>query len=107
MFRSPVASDYEYLGRLVTRERPVGRQSKSIQQSISFPQNASKYYQTTKSHIRDIYKEASNSSSDDDIDDPDGLNKPLGIIRISDRHYRESKPLRSFFSRIKYIKSCF
>jgi hypothetical protein len=55
-----------------------------------------------RSQNRDIYKEASNSSSDEDIDDPDGLNKPLGIIRISDRHYRESIPTK-IFSRIKYI----
>jgi hypothetical protein len=53
-----------------------------------------------RSHRRDIYKEVSNSSGDEDIDDSDDLNKPLGVIRISDRHYRESKQTR-ISSRIK------
>lgn len=42
------------------------------------------------SQRREVYDDVSVQSSDDDIDDPDGLNKPLGVIRISDRHFRES-----------------
>jgi hypothetical protein len=90
IFRSPITSDYEYLGRLVTHERPIIRRSKSIQQNLVFPQNSHKYHHSMRSHHQDIYKEVSNSSSDEDIDDSDGLSKPLGVIRISDRHYRES-----------------
>lgn len=42
------------------------------------------------SHGRETYRPIAESSSADDTDDIDGLSKPLGVIRISDRHYRES-----------------
>ena len=107
VFRSPPnPSDYEYLGRLVTRERPIVRRSKSIQQNLVFPQNTHKYHHSMRSHRRDIYKEIHDGSSDDDLDDPDGLNKPLGVIRISDRHYRESTPL-NISSRFRSMKHYF
>jgi len=93
IFRTPVLSDYEYLGRLVTRERPIIRQSKSVQQNFVFPRNTQKYHHSMGSHDREIYEDVAVASSDDDIDDPDdpdGLSKPMGVIRISDRHFRES-----------------
>ncbi len=53
------------------------------------------------SHDREIYEDvAVASSDDDDIDDPDGLSKPMGVIRISDRHFRESI-LNKIYSIIK------
>jgi hypothetical protein len=54
------------------------------------------------SHQQEIYEDVSVASNDDDndIDDPDGLNKPLGVIRISDRHFRESI-LNKIYSIIK------
>lgn len=88
--RSPVPSDYEYLGRLVTRERPVAHKSKSVQQNLHFPQNRNKYQYSMRSQRQETYRAAADPSSDEDTDDPEGLNKPLGVIRISDRHYRES-----------------
>ncbi len=73
-------SDYEYRGRLVTFERPIVRKSNSLHQNLVFPSN------TNKDHRQDIYEEDS-TSLDEDVD---GLNKPLGVIRINDRHFRES-----------------
>jgi hypothetical protein len=87
--RSLASSDFEYVGRLVTRERPVIRTSNSVQQSHVFPQNKNKYYPSNASQRQNIYEEQSASSSDDD-DNSDGLSKPLGVIKISDRHVRES-----------------
>ncbi|CAF2627928.1 unnamed protein product [Rotaria sp. Silwood2] len=84
--KSPVLSDYDYVGRLVTRERPILRKSKSIQQKLVFPQNKQKFYHTMASDCREVYDDVRVSSSDDDSD---GLSKPLGVIRISDRHFRE------------------
>ncbi len=75
---------------MVTRERPIVRKSKSIQQNFVFPRNTSKYHHSMGSQRREVYDDVSVPSSDDDIDDPDDLNKPLGVIRISDRHFRES-----------------
>ena len=91
--RSIASSDFEYVGRLVTRERPVIRTSNSIQRSHVFPQNKNKYYSSDAAQRQNIYEEQSASSSDDDDDDDDnsdGLSKPLGVIKISDRHVRES-----------------
>ncbi|CAF3329291.1 unnamed protein product [Rotaria socialis] len=82
------SSDFEYVGRLVTRERPVIRTSNSIQQSYVFPQNKNKYFPSNASQRQNIYEEQSTSSSDGD-DNSDGLSKPLGVIKISDRHVRE------------------
>jgi hypothetical protein len=59
------------VGRLVTRERPIVRQSNSYHETID------RYYYST--------------SSDEDADD---LSKPLGVIRISDRHVRESMQMK-------------
>jgi hypothetical protein len=90
-FRIPPSSDYEYLGRLVTRERPIHRKSNSIQQNLVFPQNKHKYHHSMGSHRREVHEEMpSSSDEDEDADDSDGLSKPLGVIRISDRHLRES-----------------
>jgi hypothetical protein len=61
-------SDFEYLGRLITHERPIIRKSNSSHEKFVFPSNTL-------------------TSSDEDIDD---LNKPIGVIRINDRHFRES-----------------
>jgi hypothetical protein len=72
---------------LVTRERPVPQKSKSVQQSHVFPQNKHKYCHAMASHCPDINEDVSGSSSEDESD---GLSKPLGVIRISDRHLRES-----------------
>ncbi len=43
-----------------------------------------------RSHRQETYEQAPDPSSDDDMDDPDDINRPLGVIRISDRHFRES-----------------
>jgi hypothetical protein len=42
------------------------------------------------SHHREVYDDVTSASSDDDIDTSDGLSRPVGIIRINDRHLRES-----------------
>lgn len=90
IFRAPNSNEYEYLGRLVTRERPIIRKTNSIQQNHSFPRRTQQYYRSTGSRLQEAYEDAHGVSSDDDIDDPDGLSKPVGVIRITDRHYRES-----------------
>lgn len=69
-------SEYQYIGRLVTKERPI------IQKS-HFPYE--KYLIPRRSKAEYYYD---SSSSDDEIDH---LSKPLGIIRINDRHIRESR----------------
>jgi hypothetical protein len=75
---------------LVTRERPIIRKPKSIQQNFVFPQNTQKYHHLMRSHRQETYEQAPDPSSDDDMDDPDDINRPLGVIRFSDRHFRES-----------------
>jgi hypothetical protein len=57
MYRSPISSGYEYVGRLVTYEQPIIRNS---------------------------------NSPDQDLISFDNLSEPLGVIRINDRHVRES-----------------
>ena len=47
-------------------------------------------------HGRETHKTAVESSSAEDTDDVDALSKPLGVIRISDRHYRESNTTKEF-----------
>lgn len=42
------------------------------------------------SQRRQVYEDVPVESSDEDFDDPDGLSKPVGVIRITDRHFRES-----------------
>ncbi|CAF0800771.1 unnamed protein product [Rotaria sordida] len=84
--KSSASSDYEFVGRLVTREQPIIRKEHSIKQNLVFPQNKQKFYHSMASHGRKIYEDIPVSSSDDDLD---GLSKPLGVIRISDRHFRE------------------
>lgn len=98
--RSPVPSDYEYLGRLVTRERPVVHKSRSAQHDHHFLPNRNQYQYSMGTQGREKYRTVGESSSADDTDDLDGLSKPLGVIRISDRHYRESNSTRKkrFFS---------
>ncbi len=66
------------------------QKSKSIRQNFVFPQNTQKYHHSMQSHHQEVYENIPVASSDDDVDDPDGLSKPLGVIRISDRHFRES-----------------
>ncbi len=90
IFRSPVPSNYEYLGRLVTRERPILLKSKSVHQNLRFSHNKHQYKHTMGSHHREVYDDVTSASSDDDIDTSDGLSRPVGIIRINDRHLRES-----------------
>ncbi|CAF1005209.1 unnamed protein product [Adineta ricciae] len=88
--KSPVPSDYEYVGRLVTRERPIVQKSKSAHQNSVFPQTKHQYHHVARSNHQPVYEEASCSSSGgDDADEIDSLSKPLGVIRINDRHLRE------------------
>jgi hypothetical protein len=82
IYRAPSSFEYEYLGRVVTRERPVIRKSKSLHQNLVFPSNTNKYQHSMRSHRRE-----DSDSLEDDIHD---LTKPLGVIRINDRHVRES-----------------
>ena len=89
IFRSPPSSDYEYVGRLVTRERAVNRKPKPIEQQWSHRTNTQKYHQSSSSHRANAYEEVQVESGRED--DDDGLSQPLGVIRINDRHFRESK----------------
>ncbi len=57
------------MGRLITRERPIVRHSNAYNENLT----TDRYYYST--------------SSDEDVED---LSKPLGVIRINDRHVRES-----------------
>jgi hypothetical protein len=68
------------MGRLITYERPTDRKSNSLHKNLVFPSNTNKY------HYQEIYEEDGTSSDEDAYD----LNKPLGVIRINDRYYRES-----------------
>lgn len=86
--QSPNQSDYEYVGRLVTRERPIISKSKSIHQNVVYPSNTDKYEHSSRSDRQNIYEEIPVRSSDDDGSDDD-LSRPLGVIKISDRHFRE------------------
>jgi hypothetical protein len=86
MLRISDPSDYEYLGRLVTRERPIIKKSNLSLEDLLPCLNTTKYYRSTRNSHQEIYEEDS-TSSDEDADD---LNRPLGVIRINDRHYRES-----------------
>jgi len=79
-------SEYEYLGRLVTVERPIVRKENSLRENPVLPSNTNKYYHSTRAHHQGIYEEDSASLDED----TDGFNKPLGVIRINDRHFRES-----------------
>lgn len=72
MSRLSNPSEYQYMGRLVTRERPRVGES-------HFPYE--KYLIPRRSKVEYDY----DSSSSDD------LSKPLGIIRINDHHIRESR----------------
>lgn len=54
-------------------------------------------------HGRETYKTAVESSSADDTDDVDALSKPLGVIRISDRHYRESNRIKKGLSEMRIL----
>lgn len=67
------------MGRLVTRERPIITKSKSLHDNLVYSSNARK-------NLQRIYQDDS-MSSDEDADD---LSKALGVIRINDRHIRES-----------------
>ncbi|UJR27217.1 hypothetical protein I4U23_008513 [Adineta vaga] len=87
--KSPVPSDYEYLGRLVTRERPIVQKSKSAHQNRIVSQTEQYYQHPIEANHQPIYEEASCSSSGDDTDDIESLSKPLGVIKINDRHLRE------------------
>lgn len=58
-------------------------------------------------HGRETYKTAVESSSAEDTDDVDALSKPLGVIRISDRHYRESNTTEEFLRFENKRKSSF
>jgi hypothetical protein len=53
--------------------------------------NEQKYHHSVGSHRRHVYEDRAVSSDNNDTDDIDGLTRPLGVIRISDRHFRESK----------------
>ena len=92
--RSNGTSDFEYVGRLVTRERPIISKSKSIHQNYVFTQNKHKYHHSMATQYEDIDEEASGSTSGEESD---GLSKPLGVIRINDRHLRESIEENIFF----------
>ncbi len=85
--RSHGAPDFEYVGRLVTRERPIIQKSKFVQQNHVFHQNKHKYHHSMAVQHQEPNEEVSGSSSSEESD---GLSKPLGVIRISDRHLRES-----------------
>ena len=89
--RSPGSSEYEYVGRLVTRERPISRESTSTQQSRRFSSEQKKHHHSAGSHHQPIYEDLPASSDNEETDDPDGLSRPVGVIRINDRHFRESK----------------
>ncbi|CAF0911978.1 unnamed protein product [Adineta steineri] len=95
--KSPVPANFEYLGRLVTRERPLIQKSKSALQHHVVSHNKPQYHQPRASHHREIYEDVTDTLSDDDddhdggggMDNYDGLGKPVGVIRINDRHLRE------------------
>lgn len=83
---------------MVTRERPIVQRSKSLHQSLVYSQNKQPYKYSTGSYRREIYDDVTSASNDDDVnvdddddvDDCDRLSRPVGIIRINDRHLRES-----------------
>ncbi len=79
-------SEYEYVDRSITRERPIIRKPNVLHESHLFLSNTNKYYRSTKTHRQEIYEEDV-TSSDEDVDD---LSKPFAVIQINDRRFRES-----------------
>lgn len=67
------------------------QKSKSAHQNPVFSQTKHQYHHVAQSNRQPVYEEVSCSSSGgDDSDEVDSLSKPLGVIRINDRHLRES-----------------
>ncbi|CAF2657839.1 unnamed protein product [Rotaria sp. Silwood2] len=81
----PDLSEYEYVGRLVTRERPIIRKSNTLHENFMPSLNTNKKYRSTQSHRQTIHEE-NIMSSDEDVN---SLNKPFSVIKINDQHIRE------------------
>lgn len=72
----------------MTRERPIIKKTNLVEKQHVFPRNQNKFRHINTSKSHHIYEEVPVSSSDGESSD--GLDKPLGIIKINDRHIRES-----------------
>lgn len=75
----------------MTHERPRTKKSNLTQNNVDFSLNTQQDLRhTITPRYQEIYEEYEGAvaSSDEDVYD---LNKPFGVIRLDDKHYRESK----------------
>lgn len=65
------------------------KKSSSLHKNHDFNLNTNDYNHLITPRYQEFYEEndINEASSDDDVYD---LNKPFGVIRINDKHYRES-----------------